>query len=532
MRLGNSWPIIGLAPLVPETTGSEASLQQLDKWLNRCRQEHGICGRRTAYTPRRVLDLGPLDHPPNVRLHEPSPGEELEYLCLSYRWSAAPTLQTLKSNVEDHKLAIPWDRLPLAFQHVCAVSRRLRLRYVWIDALCIVQDDEDDKALDVAVMDSIFEGGVLTIVSAWASGPEQGLFGHLGDFSHHEFPATTENGASQTVCVRRQLPHFENDNLPCLNRGWIYQELLLSPRLALFLDSEIVWQCQEHTECQCSPYEPLVVWDPDQDRSKGRLRRLNGARSAFRNKPSLLPLDAAAYWWSHVEAYSPCQLTNPSDKLPAIQGLAARMGSVLRLGSYIAGAWEDTLLTDLAWFALFPGTGPKTWRAPTWSWASVDGAVQNHVISSDSRDWKPLAAVAANTSEPRGVAANSHRVRITLDCHVHEAWLGMDEMGKLVELTPKRYVLNFKDHHDMGGQRVDFRFRADFELGTEGVRDNALWCAKILRLQEDDNIDEVWLVLRNVRGDEYERIGCLRHWRWTGDKEAMEGWKRETIQLI
>ncbi|KAK0737889.1 heterokaryon incompatibility protein-domain-containing protein [Schizothecium vesticola] len=527
IRLGPSWPAIGLAAPVPETNGSEPSLQHLEKWLNRCRQHHQICGSGKPYTPRRILELGDMHLPPSVRLHEPSPGEELEYLCLSYRWSATPTLQTLKANVDNHKLDIPWDHLPLAFQQLCAVASRLRLRYMWIDALCIIQDDEHDKVLDIAVMDSIYEAAVVTIVSAWASGPEQGLFGHLGDFSHREFPAKTEDSASQTVCVRRELPHFENGKLPCLTRGWIYQELFLSPRLAFFLGSEIVWQCQEHTECQCSPHEQVGVWGPDARFGSGRLRHLNGVRRAFQNQPSLSPSDAAAYWWSHIEAYSSCQLTNPSDKLPAIQGLAARMAPELRLGSYIAGVWENSLLIDLAWDAPHRGTRPAKWRAPTWSWASIDGKVENQTHAAD---WTPHAAVTQVIApEPRGVAETLRRGRIILDCHVREAWLCMKNAEEPAVSDNNDYLLCF-DESDPGGQTLEFY--ADCDLRPEGAIDNTLWCAKILALQEWSRRHEIWLVLQKVKGDEYERVGCLHNGEWLRFKEIKEGWRRETIHLV
>lgn len=527
MRLGSSWPVIGLASRVPETTGSEASLQKLDQWLNRCRQQHGICQRKTRYTPRRILDLGDPHHPPNVRLREPSPGEELEYLCLSYRWSKTSGLQTLKSNVDDHKLAIPWDRLPLGFQHVCTVARRLRLRHVWIDALCIIQDDEDDKVLDIAVMDSIFEAGVLTIVSAWASGPEQGLFSHLGDRSHHEFPATTKDGVSQTVCVRWQLPHFENGKLPCLNRGWIYQELCLSPRLAFFLDSEIVWHCQEHMECQCSPHKSVHDWVPGGHSAPEIQAHLSATPGSFQNQPALSPSDAAAHWWSHIEAYSSCQLTNPSDKLPAIQGLAARMVSALRLGSYIAGAWEDSLLTDLAWARVHGGTRPATWRAPTWSWASIDGQVRNE---GRYHDWTPLATATVRASEPRGVTPKSPGVRITLDCYIRQAWLYMeDTRGHLTESYGKGHRLFFEESDPEGQSRG---FSADSDIGAEGMTDNSLWCAKILRFEEYDEVEEIWLVLQRLRGGEYERVGRVYNGAPSGFVEVKDGWKRETIHLI
>lgn len=468
-----------------------------------------------------------MDRPPNVRLRENSPGIELEYICLSYRWSATPTLQTLKANVVDHKLAIPWDSLPLAFQHLCAVARRLGLRYVWIDALCIIQDDDHDKVLDIAVMDSIYEAAVLTIVSAWASGPEQGLFGRLGDFSHHEFLAKTKDGASQTVCVRRELPHFENGKLPCLSRGWIYQELFLSPRLAFFLDSEIIWQCQEHTECQCSPREPVDVWVPNAPSGSGRLRHLHGVRRAFQNQPSLSPSDAAAYWWSHVEAYSSCQLTNPLDKLPAIQGLASRMAPELRLGRYIAGVWEKSLLIDLAWVAPNRGTKPTTWRAPTWSWASVDGILENH---GHLHDWTPLAAVThAIAPESRGVAETLRHERITLNCEVHEAWLCIKDTKELAESNNNDYLLYF-NKSDPDGQSLEFY--ADCDLRPEGTKYNTLWCAKILGLQEWTRSQEFWLVLQKVKGDDYERVGCLHNGEYLNFKDIKEGWKRETIHLV
>lgn len=587
-RVCSNWPLLGTAALVPETTGSEASLQHLDEWLNRCRQRHKLCETGTSYTPRRVLDLGDLHLPPAVRLHEPSPGEELDYLCLSYRWSSTPTLQTLKSNMEEHKLAIPWDRLPIAFQQLCSVARRLRLRYVWIDALCIVQDDTHDKAVDIAVMASIFEAAELTIVSAWADGPEQGLFSDLGDFSHREFTVTTEDGVTQPVYVRKRLPHFEDGRLPCLQRGWIYQELFLSPRIVFFLRNEIAWQCQDHTECQCSPSQEVRVWEPgmqagalDLVRVYEKLRILNGVRRVIQEQQTFSPSDAAAYWWSHIYQYTRCQLSDPTDKLPAIQGLATRMAPELRLGSYIAGMWEKSLIFDLGWWTSPRGTRPAAWRAPTWSWASIDGKVYNDV---HAKWWTPLATITriTTTPEPRGATEALHSGRLTLDCHVHEAWLSMTDAGEPEEWgLQNQYSLFFSRrdaarhlnalefsrsdvarrlnslelgdlHADRYMNSLEFDADCDHLLKTttsvvttgggktpvsrEEEKDNGrLWCAKILRNQrghDSGRLEEIWLVMQKVKGDEYRRVGCLVNGMIFPFKGVDKGWERKTIHLI
>lgn len=599
-RVCSNWPLLGTAALVPETTGSEASLQNLDEWLNRCRQQHKLCETGKSYTPRRVLDLGDLHLPPAVRLHEPSPGEELNYLCLSYRWSSIPTLQTLKSNMEEHKLAIPWDRLPLAFQQLCSVARRLRLRYVWIDALCIVQDDTHDKAVDIAVMASIFEAAELTIVSAWADGPEQGVFSDLGDFSHRKFTATTEDGVTQPVYVRRRLPHFQHGRLPCLQRGWMYQELFLSPRIVFFLRNEIAWQCQDHTECQCSPSQEVRVWEPGMQtntfeltRVYEKLRILNGVRRVIQAQQTFSPSDAAAYWWSHIYQYTRCQLSEPTDKLPAIQGLATRMAPELRLGSYIAGMWEKSLIFDLGWWSSPRGTRPAAWRAPTWSWASIDGKVNNDV---HAKWWTPLATITriTTTPEPRGATEALHSGRLTLDCHVHEAWLSMtgwdtgepEEWGPLnqyslffsrLDAASHLHALDFSrsdagrrlNSVELGSLHGDkhmnsLEFDADCDLrrqplesmdnpetttsvattGTSGKtpvsrddenKDGRFWCAKILRNQRGNDLgglEEIWLVMQKVKGDEYRRVGCLGNGRQFPFKGVDKGWERKTIHLI
>lgn len=442
------------------------------------------------------------------------------------------------------------------------------------------------------------------------------MFSDLGDFSHREFTVTTEDGVTQPVYVRKRLPHFEDGRLPCLQRGWMYQELFLSPRIVFFLRNEIAWQCQDHTECQCSPSQEVRVWEPgmpasalDLVRVYEKLRILNGVRRVIQEQQTFSPSDAAAYWWSHIYQYTRCQLSDPTDKLPAIQGLATRMALELRLGSYIAGMWEKSLIFDLGWWTSPRGTRPAAWRAPTWSWASINGKVYNNV---HAKWWTPLATITriTTTPEPRGATEALHSGRITLDCHVHEAWLSMTDTGEPEEWgLQDQYSLFFSrldaawhlntlelsrsdaarrlnslgvgdlhvdrrlnslgvgdlhaDRHMNSLELSDFHadrhmnsleFHADYDhllktttsvvttgggktpVGREEEKDNGrLWCAKILRNQRRHDsgwLEETWLVMQKVKGDEYRRVGCCVNGMIFPYKGVDKGWERKTIHLI
>lgn len=92
--------------------------------------------------PHRVLAIGtgPSDA---VRLVETS-GELGRYACLSWCWGRSLPLRTVSDNLISHKIEIPWAQLPTAFQDTISITRRLRIPYIWIDALCIVQNDKRD----------------------------------------------------------------------------------------------------------------------------------------------------------------------------------------------------------------------------------------------------------------------------------------------------------------------------------------------------------------------------------------------------
>jgi hypothetical protein len=182
------------------------------------------------------------------------------------------------------------------------------------------------------------------------------------DYSPHSLSYTGANGISTNVYARWALPHCfywtivdkEKERLPLLSRGWAYQERLLAPRVANFTANELVWECICNTVCECS------------SRSHTSQQIIKCPKGSFRS---------SADWWRYIERYSELALTNESHRLPAISGIA-KIVQDSTSGTYLAGLWSGHLPINLGWRRdVMTQKTPSEWRAPSWSWASVEGKV-------------------------------------------------------------------------------------------------------------------------------------------------------------
>jgi hypothetical protein len=118
-------------------------------FVKNCVEKHGGLCRESSDTklPLRVIDVGDLSsrNKPNdsVKLCE-THEETGKYVCLSHCWGNAQLVKTLTNNIEGMKRGIALASLPKTFQDAVLMTRRLGIRYLWIDSLCIIQDDGDD----------------------------------------------------------------------------------------------------------------------------------------------------------------------------------------------------------------------------------------------------------------------------------------------------------------------------------------------------------------------------------------------------
>ena len=352
--------------------GDEAIIWTLSN-INQCSGSHRACSKNTTgcALPTRVLDLSENiqnQQSTDIRLHI-SRGEKEPYLCLSHCWGAdkeSMPLETTLENLTEFQHGIPWERLTRTFQDAVVFTRKLGYRYLWIDSLCIVQNDREDWMKEAGEMASIYENAVLTLAAASSSNSNGGLFR-----SSTSSIQLSESFETERICLRRfadptffqYQPEGKNSNTrdvsPLLRRAWVFQERMLSRRVLFFTPLELVFECRTS-----SSTESGYSWV---DSATKRAFTVAGDKKNAN-------LELARLWRSLVKDFTQLQLTMYRDTLPAMAGLAKKF-QLLRgvdASSYLAGLWKQTFIEDMLWET--PRCAVRRHetvnsRIPTWSWA-------------------------------------------------------------------------------------------------------------------------------------------------------------------
>ncbi|KAH7346100.1 heterokaryon incompatibility protein-domain-containing protein [Pyrenochaeta sp. MPI-SDFR-AT-0127] len=371
------WPVVTPYPKKLGIEDSSVAQAWIRDKLNICDEKHDLCHEarflEAQHLPTRVLEiLGPTQ----VRLHV-NHGQSIKdrYACLSHCWGGIVPLQTTTSRVREFQdQGIPWDLLPLTFQHAIETTYRLGLKYIWIDSFCIVQDDLDDWRHEGSKMAEIYAGSYITLAATGAPNGTAGFYQSVrANPGYHDRIYTlhkTEHDPYQ-ILVREAPPvsPFEQESLPLQQRAWFFQERLLSRRIVHFADDSLYWECLRLDVSEAS------------DRTHGGVEKLNRNVQGINIVGVTVGDDAQLSgakrrWHNIVHNYSKCKLTFDKDILPALQGVAAEM-KPLRNCAYFAGLWGDNLIFDLLWMAETKSVvqGDK-YLAPSWSWAKSIGAVR------------------------------------------------------------------------------------------------------------------------------------------------------------
>ncbi|KAI9766855.1 MAG: hypothetical protein M1839_004760 [Geoglossum umbratile] len=355
------WASIHEMPRISGDTSSDESFSWSAEQFRNCVRCHQACPSPVdTPLPTRVLGLGLLEEGgcgnPIVKLYE-THNEIAQYVCLSHCWGKAPvTHTTTTSTLRQYQDHIDWSALPRTFQHTISFTQKLRIRYLWIDSLCIIQDDKEDWRKESAMMCSVFRGSALTLCATASSDSRGGLFFKASpDERGYSIWNRQAGEAEWQIYVRRPIQHFSifegeknsKGASPLLKRAWVFQERLLAPRLVHFGPQELIWECADETSCECSGIE---VTQPKETYAWGLQK---GSAEHIRDM-----------WHGLVASYTGLQLTFGHDRLPALAGLAKQFLDYKR-GKYLAGLWEDTLVEDLLWHIDFPSARPEEWQAPT-----------------------------------------------------------------------------------------------------------------------------------------------------------------------
>ncbi|KAF1948437.1 HET-domain-containing protein [Byssothecium circinans] len=263
-------------------------------------------------------------------------------------------LTTTTLNVDRWLDRIPWTELPKTFQEAINIVRLLGERYLWIDSLCIIQNDEIDWEEQSIQMATIYQNAYLTLAASKATDCTGGLHNSSNRYQETILQSQGEDGQALSAIARRHIPHFYHGfaqpcllttwqsadsigQFPLLLRAWVLQERLLSPRILHFGPAELLWECCEHFTCECR--DGLDNQQPEYYPKYQYSRSLLTTSADFRS----------AIWRNIVEAYSRLSITKIEDRLPALQGIACQLFDDWTPSKVLSGLWEATLLRDLLW---------------------------------------------------------------------------------------------------------------------------------------------------------------------------------------
>ncbi|ORY56837.1 heterokaryon incompatibility protein-domain-containing protein, partial [Pseudomassariella vexata] len=218
-----------------------------------CLEEHDHClSRDSSALPDRVLDLGtPCD--PHLKLLE-TQNEPAEYVSLSYCWGTLPNFVTLTSNIEEFKAGIDETTLPATLKDTVAVTRALGIRYLWIDAICIIQRDAEDWNKQSVKMASVYGNAYLTLIISQAEGVHDGFL-HKRDNTTLAVGTTQKKGQDTEVYLLPRVATADEilqdlSLTPVGDRGWCVQERLIAPRKVYFHRDQMIWECKERFYCE------------------------------------------------------------------------------------------------------------------------------------------------------------------------------------------------------------------------------------------------------------------------------------------
>ena len=162
-------------------TGSEETLALAASWVKQCNTQHpkctGLWVKQSPYLPTRLIDIGTLDGSVKPHLWIPENGHKhIPYITLSYRWGMSPTVLLTQASLPVLCEEIPIQLLPQTNQDAIKITRFLGVRYLWIDAICIIQDLDTDWQNESENMGNIYHNSYCTISASMAATGERGCF--------------------------------------------------------------------------------------------------------------------------------------------------------------------------------------------------------------------------------------------------------------------------------------------------------------------------------------------------------------------
>ncbi|KAI0828071.1 HET-domain-containing protein [Hypoxylon sp. FL0890] len=354
--------------------------------LENCLRTHTKCPPAepaATLLPDRVIDCS---HPEKPKLVLTGGNQHGPYVALSYVWGGPQPMTTTENVNEFVNEGLEMSQFPLTIRDAVTVTHSIGQRYLWIDALCILQDSREDKNVQLGSMCRIYRDAYITINAACASSTREGFLRHHRPkkVPDARIPYRCLDGAVGSVYIASQFDTDSGDASrsywdelePVAWRAWCLQERLLPPRTLIYASDTLKFACQTETVniggALCEPSTgrrlPNSIY-----RSRGSSKGTHVSVSSGEEEAERVAYRQA--WLAIIFMYTIRDLSVSSDKLPALGGVAEQF-QIVTGDQYLAGLWRKTLLLDLIWECGYaPQPRPESYRAPSWSWASTDGLI-------------------------------------------------------------------------------------------------------------------------------------------------------------
>ncbi|KAH6615372.1 heterokaryon incompatibility protein-domain-containing protein [Boeremia exigua] len=347
------------------------------EWLTTCCTQHKHCeplsddGKR--FLPTRLLDIG-IPGQRSIRLVHSDETQEMQYATLSYCWgNPENAARTTKANLTERLEAIPVESLPQTIQDAVEVTRSLGIRYLWVDALCIIQVTSgvnDDWQRELTNMGKIYKYSLFTIAASGAENSSVGLYSRI---EPARWPVkdnclsggSLSLGGDGGLIMEATQPNWNIavEGSALSRRGWVLQERMSASRSLFFTDEGVFWQCNE---LKTSEYGLLVKNSmfPDYPTMQELVQSFKGG-------------DEDELWTKLVGKFTEKSLTVATDRLPAITGLATNLAGVSGR-NHSAGVFEQSIHRELAWHVsdISETPGQRLPGVPSWSWATSNQPVR------------------------------------------------------------------------------------------------------------------------------------------------------------
>jgi hypothetical protein len=511
----NEWPEDAA---VSNTTNIATCGELVLRWLKTCLDSHPVCSRmrKGNWYPTRLLDLGGAgsNHDDFVKLIET--GEQRlngPYVTLSHCWGGANIIKLTTGTFDQFSKGIPITDLPRTFYDAIMIAKFLKIRYIWIDSMTIFQDSTDDWAKEVSLVGEVYRNSFCNIAATASENSFGGLFLHRNvDLVN---PCQVYFGQQKYQLIRTDTWTYGIDEAPLNRRGWVFQERWLCPRMLHFSSEQLFWECRTVIASEFPPSNPPSRLYDHFKYDDGSIA-WGGGKSG-----DIIPTDKrsriAEHWSEIVYGYSGTNLTFDSDKLIALSGVAKVVQQELN-DDYLAGLWKEGIIFQLAWLGLSDkkqignkpvSSRPKTYTAPSWSWAALNGEI-----------WYPVWPSMQEKDRHRELSSLlSYHLNFKSPDRTGQIESGyIDVCGPITEvsvsMTTSQAFPFYNYRIDANGVLRDYHINMDVEPGGDGWDESFIYLALYfdsLGGRPEHSYQVVGLLLRQVPGatKQFSRVGYL-----------------------